>query len=116
MKRVASNGSVLVAVGSDSSGKVILVSKDRGDTWQATFVDERVRDVFWNGDPFVAVGGGIWSSHNGDNWTKDPVRFGESPYCGIGKREEIVLAGVDGMIMRAKRVTQPPAQGRVEND
>ena len=101
LRRVVSNGSVLVAVGFS----VILVSEDDGVTWQATFVDGTLLDVVWTGDLFVIVGGGVWSSHSGDYWTREPVGFLGFPECVTGNEDEITMAGVSGMVMRAQRVT-----------
>ncbi len=105
MRRVHSNGSVVVALASNLDGRFILVSKDDGVTWQATFVDRPVFDVYWTGDLFVAVGGAVWSSHSGDYWTEERVGFLGSPHCVVGDEHEITLAGVSGMVMRAQRIT-----------
>ncbi|MEN8163300.1 MAG: hypothetical protein ABFS37_04160 [Acidobacteriota bacterium] len=103
--RVISNGSVVVALAGTYHGRSILISKDHGVTWQSTFVDRPLFDVVWTGDLFVVVGAGVWSSHSGDHWTRDPVGFLASPYSVIGDEDEIILLGGDGMVMRAQRVT-----------
>ncbi len=104
LRRLVSNGSVLVAVGNEwGSGGVILVSKDNGVTWQMTYVDNRVDDVIWTGELFVAVGARIWSSRDGNHWTSEPVGFAVFPECVTGTEDEITVAGHDGLIMRAKR-------------
>ncbi|MEN8164355.1 MAG: hypothetical protein ABFS37_09510, partial [Acidobacteriota bacterium] len=104
LRRVVSNGSVLVAVGNEwSSGGVILVSQDDGVTWQTTYVDNRVEDVIWTGKLFVTVGDRIWSSRDGYHWTSEPVGFAVFPECVTGTEDGIIMAGHDGLIMRAKR-------------
>ncbi|MEN8163374.1 MAG: hypothetical protein ABFS37_04530 [Acidobacteriota bacterium] len=103
LSHVVSNGTVLVAIGYDSSGFLILISDDHGMTWRFTEIDENVDDVIWTGDLFIAVGSSrIWSSRDGSHWVNDSLDF-PGVRCVTGNEDELIGAGFKGWVMRAKR-------------
>lgn len=109
LTEIATNGSVLVAVGYEGHEGLVLISDDDGMTWQENRVERGVNSVTWTGEVFVAVGGGlIHTSRDGMRWFTSEFGVGGALGFVEGLGEEIFLSGNYGRIVKAKLMNFVP--------
>jgi hypothetical protein len=117
---IATNGVLLVAVGTAGSGadKAVIRTSSDGVIWTSRSVTEstlnlKLRAVHWNGQRFVAVGtdyssdgkwvGVIYTSENGASWTRryTATQAGTGLHCVSSGNGSYVVGGEGGALLQS---------------
>ncbi len=130
---IATNGVLLVAVGTAGSGadKAVIRTSSDGVIWTSRSVTEstlnlKLRAVHWSGQRFVAVGtdyssdgkwvGVIYTSENGASWTRryTATQAGTGLHCVSSGNGSYVVGGEGGALLQSSDgLTWQPLDNRL---